>query len=155
MKVIYNCYGSAHSSVLAAAIHVGMLPIDRVPKTEEITKLPHYDKTATTEIGNIYYFGTDEAGIEVYILGMKGSTKLVKRAIYSMLSELEISKNELLFVETLPYVNNLTRIGGFLSRKLGLVSLGRPLTIWGLQKVYHQFVELVKDVKGRLFKLAT
>ncbi|HPZ72110.1 MAG TPA: DUF3189 family protein, partial [Peptococcaceae bacterium] len=26
MKIIYNCYGGAHSSVTAAALHLGLLP---------------------------------------------------------------------------------------------------------------------------------
>lgn len=150
MKVIYNCYGSAHSSVLAAGIHVGLLPESRVPTCEEITDLPHYDRTNTEEIGTIYYFGQDELGVQVYILGMKSSSKIVKRAIFSMLEEFNIDRTELILVDSLPYVNNLTRIGGFLSRGLGLVKLGRPLTVYGLQKSYFQFVNLVQDVKKRL-----
>jgi hypothetical protein len=31
MKIIYHCYGGTHSSVIAAAIHLGLLPEDRVP----------------------------------------------------------------------------------------------------------------------------
>lgn len=147
MKVIYNCYGSAHSSVLAAGIHVGLLPEDRVPTFGEITALPHYDQTETEEIGTIYYFGEDELGSQVYILGMKSSPKVVKRAIFSMLEEFDIDRTELVLVDSLPYVNNMTRIGGFLSRGLGLVKIGRPLTVYGLQKSYSRFVNLVQGVK--------
>ncbi|KXS42307.1 MULTISPECIES: DUF3189 family protein [unclassified Candidatus Frackibacter] len=153
MKVIYNCYGSAHSSVLAAAIHTGVLPHERIPTKEEILNVPHYDKTDTEEIGTIYYFGEDELGFKVYIVGMKGSRKIVKRAIFSTLKHLGIARTELILVDTLPYVNNMTRIGGFLSRGLGLISIGRPLTVYGLQRSYNRFVNLVGDVKERLANL--
>jgi hypothetical protein len=150
MKLIYNCYGSAHSSVLAAGIHVGILPRDRIPTAEEIIAVPQYDRTDTEEIGTIFYFDKDEFGFEVYIMGMKGSSKIVERAIYSILDQEGIDRTELVLVDTLPYVNNTTRIGGFLSRGLGLVSIGRPLTIHGLQKSYWRFVDLVNNVKDRL-----
>jgi hypothetical protein len=83
-------------------------------------------------------------------MGMKGSSKIVERAIYSILDQEGIDRTELVLVDTLPYVNNTTRIGGFLSRGLGLVSIGRPLTIHGLQKSYWRFVDLVNNVKDRL-----
>ncbi|MBM7623847.1 DUF3189 family protein [Sporohalobacter salinus] len=150
MKIIYNCYGSAHSSVLAAGIHVGLLPKNRVPTTTEIMDLPHYDQTETEEIGTIYYFGEDEFDSQVYILGMKSSPKVVRRAIFSVLEEFDIDRNKLILIDSLPYVNNLTRIGGFLSRGLGLVKIGRPLTVYGLQKSYFRFVNLVQGVKKRL-----
>ncbi|MGB3963216.1 MAG: DUF3189 family protein, partial [Tepidanaerobacteraceae bacterium] len=35
MKIFYCCYGSAHSSVVAASIHLGLLPSDRVPTSRE------------------------------------------------------------------------------------------------------------------------
>ncbi|SJZ54308.1 DUF3189 family protein [Selenihalanaerobacter shriftii] len=150
MKVIYNCYGSAHSSVLAAGIHTGIVPDDRVATAEEISNIPHYDRTDTEEIGTVYYFGKDEFGFDVYIMGMKSSPKIVKRALLSNLRIFGIDRTKMILVDTLPYVNNLTRIGGFLSRGLGFVNLGRPLTIYGLQKSYKRFINLVKSVKKRL-----
>ncbi|MFY9217196.1 MAG: DUF3189 family protein, partial [Tepidanaerobacteraceae bacterium] len=50
---------------------------------------------------------------------------------------------------TLNSVNLLTKIGGFFSRRLGFVTVGRPLTILGIQLKYRDFVELVKAVKKR------
>jgi hypothetical protein len=35
MVIIYNCYGGTHSSILASAIHLKKLPIDRIPSKQE------------------------------------------------------------------------------------------------------------------------
>ena len=44
MKIIYSCYGGTHSSPIAAAIHLGRLPDDRIPSPEELMKTDYYDK---------------------------------------------------------------------------------------------------------------
>ncbi|HWJ02080.1 MAG TPA: DUF3189 family protein, partial [Verrucomicrobiae bacterium] len=43
MKIIYNCYGGSHSSVTAAAIHLGLVDCGKVPCARELWKLPYYD----------------------------------------------------------------------------------------------------------------
>ena len=50
-------------------------------------------------------------------------------------------------IDTLKNVNMITKVGGFFSRRLGLVSIGRPLTIIGIQQKYESFIALVNDVK--------
>ena len=40
VKIIYSCYGGAHSSIIASAIHMGYLPTDRIPSVEEILSTP-------------------------------------------------------------------------------------------------------------------
>ncbi|MEC9488948.1 MAG: DUF3189 family protein [Halanaerobium sp.] len=144
---MYSCFGSAHSSVLAAGIHVGMLPRDRLPQDKEILNLPHYDRTTSNEIGQIFEFGEDEMGHQVYIIGMAGGDKVIIPAIKDFMQVIGKPVDELVIIKTLPLVNLRTRIGGFLSRKLHLVFLGRPLTIWGLKKRYWHFVRLVGNVK--------
>ncbi|ADL07738.1 DUF3189 family protein [Thermosediminibacter oceani] len=149
MKIFYCCYGSAHSSVVAAAIHLGMLPSDRLPDAEEFERLPRYDKTSSCEIGYPFFMGKDEKENEVFIIGMTSQRELVKRAIASFLEHSGVNTENLLFIDTLPFVNLKTKIGGILSRRLGLVSLGRPLTIEGIREKYFDFVKLVQDVKKR------
>ena len=43
MHIIYHCVGGAHSSVIASAIHLGMLPKTRVATNSEILSIPYYD----------------------------------------------------------------------------------------------------------------
>jgi len=147
MKIFYCCYGSAHSSVVAASIHLGLLPSNRIPSLKEFLVLPHYDKTESFEIGIPFFMGKDEYDSEVFILGMASDRRLVRKAILSFLTYLGVNTYDLMLVDTLKSVNLLTKIGGFTSRRLGFVSIGRPLTIWGIQQKYQEFVELVNAVK--------
>ncbi len=147
MYIIYYCYGSAHSSVIASAIHVGMLPKNRIASTQEIFTLPHYDQTRREEIGNPFYIGRDEYGMEVYILGMANNKEFLIKSINSLLNIYRVPENKLILVDSLSQINNITRVGGYLSRRLGMVMVGRPLTIKGIQKAYFKFVDLVDSVK--------
>jgi hypothetical protein len=112
--------------------------------------LPHYDKTTPDQIGTCFLMGIDEAGREVYIIGMGAAKGVVKRAVESIFRICGVSRDEYLLVDTLPEVGLVTRIGGVLSRAVGLIGVGRPLTIWGMRRSYPKFVRLVQDVKRRL-----
>ncbi len=149
MKIFYYCYGSAHSSVVAASIHLGLLPIDRIPVSNEFKRLPHYDKTESFEIGIPFFMGKDECNSDVYILGMASQRDLIKRAMLSFLTHLGIDTQDLLLIDTLENVNLITKIGGFTSRRLGFVGIGRPLTIIGIKQKYQDFIKLVDDVKRK------
>jgi len=153
MKIIYHCYGSSHTSVVSAAIHLGYLPDDRVPCRDEILRLPHYDKTEPEEIGSLFFMGVDEEGNEVYIMGMENGKEIVRRAILDFIRIFDIDPNSLYLVDSLKLANPTTKVGGILSRRLHLEALGRPLTVYGIQKNYMNFVKLVKHVKEQL-KLA-
>ncbi len=150
MIIIYHCYGSAHTSVIASAIHLGLLPANRVPTSQEILTLPYYDQINNEQIGNPYYIGKDEFNSRVYILGLANNKDVVIRSIFSLLKIYGIPSRQLLMVDSLVEIHYLTRIGGFLSRRLGLVKLGRPLTVKGIQSGYFPFVRLVNEVKKKL-----
>lgn len=150
MKIIYHCYGSAHTSVIASAIHVGMLPTNRVPSSKEILTLPYYDKASNKQIGIPYYIGVDEFNSDIYILGLANKKDVVIRFILSLLKICEIPSKQLLMVDSLAEINLLTRFGGFLSRRMGLVKLGRPMTVKGIQTGYFRFVRLVNEVKKKV-----
>lgn len=92
--------------------------------------------------------GKDEYGSEVFILGMGSDRLLIKKAIYSFLTHLGLKTEELLMVDTLKNINLITKIGGFISRRLGLIWIGRPLTVIGIQQKYQDFIQLVNDVKN-------
>ncbi len=149
MNIVYYCYGGAHSSVLAAGIHLGLLPLDKVPDAADIESLPRYDKAKPSEIGNIYYMGKDEYNNCVYTIGMGSHRELIKQAVISLLEVSGANTSDLLLISSLDNINLKTRIGGFSSRRLGLVGFGRPLTIKGLQEKYRCFCDLVKGVKER------
>jgi len=147
VKVIYCCYGSAHSSVVAAAIHLGNLPVHRVPYSQDIMNLPYYDKATTAQLGLCMYMGTDDAGCDVYVLGMGPARKIVWRAVESIFELCGVSKESYILVDTLTSIGAVTKIGGFLSRRVGLTRIGRPMTIWGIRRAYPQLTSIVAGVK--------
>ena len=133
---------------MAASIHLGLLPTDHIPHPKEFAWLPHYDKTESFEIGTPFFMGKDEYNSEIYILGMGSDRMLIKKAIYSFLRQLGLKTEDLLMVDTLKNINLITKVGGFTSRRLGLISIGRPLTIIGIQRKYWDFIQLVDNVKN-------
>lgn len=150
MKIFYYCFGSAHSSVVASCLHLGKLPKTRIPQADEIDNLPYYDRTESHQIGTPFFMGVDEFGHQIYILGMGSYRKIVKNSLKDIMEIYHISPEEVLFIDSLKAVNLTTRIGGFLSRALGWISIGRPLTINGIRKNYSEYIDLVVNTKKKI-----
>lgn len=150
MKIIYSCYGGAHSSIVASAIHVGYLPIDRVPTGEEILNIPYYDQSPKESRGIPIYMGTDTELRKIYALGMgpyrSEYTKIAYNFAFQLVGE---NKEDIRIINVVPLLSFSVKLGGFISRRVGLIKLGRPLTISGIRKRYDLFIRLVKDVKKR------
>jgi hypothetical protein len=144
LKIVYYCYGSAHSSVIAAAIHLKKLPWDRIPTLAEVEIQERFDRTENWEIGTPFFMGTDREGNEVYTLGLGPDRIMIRRIIASLIKIWNYPAREILLVDTLVCIHCLTRIGGFLSRKLGLVTIGRPLAALGIRLSYNRLLELVQ-----------
>jgi hypothetical protein len=97
--------------------------------------------------------GQDRFNHEVYVIGMGSCRKEGTRLLYQMVNDSRgKSKGEVVVVNSIALINLEIRIGGFLSRRLGLISLGRWLIIYGIRKKYTKFVQLVEEVKSRLRK---
>lgn len=153
MIVAYICYGSAHSSIVASAIHVGLLPNNRIPTYEEIISLPHYDVTESSQIGIPFYMGLDEFDNDIYAIGAKNGRDIMIKACKSYLRQSGISEDEIMLIDALPAIGIETKIGGMASRRFNIVSLGRPFTVYGIIKKYKNFIDLVKNVKCKLKSL--
>ncbi len=148
MIVIYHDVGGAHSTAVAANIHINKLPIDRIPNKAELLDLPTFDKIEKEQIGRLIYIGKDEFNTKIYTLARKHDPSLVVPAIRDMYSILHGSNNDLIIVDTKPAVNLLMNIGGYTSRKLHWVSFGRPIVTKGTQQAYMDIVNIVKGVKN-------
>ncbi|MCK9267893.1 MAG: DUF3189 family protein [Alkaliphilus sp.] len=148
MKIIYSCYGGAHSSIVASAIHVGYLPIDRVPTGEEILNIPYYDRSPKENRGIPIYMGTDTELRKVYALGLGPYRTEYTKIAYNFAFQLAgKNKEDIRIINVVPLLSFSVKLGGFISRRIGLIKLGRPLTISGILKRYDLFIKLVKDVK--------
>ncbi len=143
MTIIYHCFGGSHSSVTAAALHLGMLDKFRPPTASDLMKIPYFDKTNDSDFGSIRYMGTDEYGHEVYVLGKKSMGNRYG-AILMGVAEILGRQNQLIMVNCMDRVNWSMKIGGFTSRRLRMVLLGRPLVTWGTKQAFNQLVNLVE-----------
>lgn len=149
MKIVYDDYGGAHSTPVAAALHLGRMRADRCPTNAELMALPLFDRVTRAGQGYLISMGTDAEGHEVYILGRGPSGIIVERALVSGSTLAGGLPACTMFVETLSCVNLWMRVGGFLSRALGWVSLGRPLVLYGTRTAFPSLVKLVALTKSR------
>ncbi|HHU48930.1 MAG: DUF3189 family protein [Caldicoprobacterales bacterium] len=150
MKLFYCCYGGAHTSVTCACIHLGYLPDDRIPAASEFLSVPYYDKMENRDLGTPVFMGRDEMGWDIYIIGMKNVKQLVIPSMKSYLNACGVEQKGFMLINALVELHPVTSIGGVLSRRFGIVSLGRPMTVWGIRKTYPKFLALVEQVKENL-----
>lgn len=154
--IIYHCYGGNHTSVVAAALHVGILPEDRFPTTQELLSCPFFDGFHQKNAGELHFMGKDKDKNLVFTMGCLGAGELVEKAMRSILEVVkenqQSNNHNIIMVNTLHLVNVPLKIGGYLSRKLGLVSPGRWLAIRGILQSYPKIEELVREVKSKLNK---
>ncbi|SMB94437.1 Protein of unknown function [Desulfonispora thiosulfatigenes DSM 11270] len=147
MYIIYHCFGGSHSSVTSASIHVGILKENKIPTANELLALPYYDNQINEDHGYLRFMGHDEFGNQVYITGKQNLGESYEKIIRSLASILNIPNEEIIFIDPMPYVNFLMVIGGYLSRKLGLIAIGRPIVILGTQISFYKFSHLVNIIK--------
>jgi len=143
MKIIYHCFGGSHSSVTAAALHLGILNRYQIPTTEDLMEIPYYDKTNNSDFGSIRFMGTDEFNNDIYVLGKKSLGNRFSSILMGV-AEILGKQDDLIVVNCMDLVNWSMKIGGFTSRRLGLVALGRPVVSWGTRKAFGQLVNLVE-----------
>ncbi|HOP73755.1 MAG TPA: DUF3189 family protein [Bacillota bacterium] len=146
MKVFYYCFAGTHSSVIAAAIHLNRLPMDRIPDRNEILNTVPFDLRESEDIGIPYFMGIDECGHEIYVLGF-GKDPALGLQVVQHLIEGRADHEEWKFFNTLPCINWTTRCGGYLSRRWKWVGIGRFLLIRGIRQCYPKICKLVQQIK--------
>lgn len=142
MKIIYHCFGGSHSSVTAAALHLGLLSSDRPPTLEELLAIPYFDNTDKSNFGSIRFMGVDEYENVIYILGKKSLGDRYSNVLYGTAEILGV-RDQILVVNTMPNVNWMMKFGGFISRRIGIVILGRPLVGIGTQQAFSALANIV------------
>lgn len=151
MNIIYHCRGGAHSSPLAAALHLKMIDANTPPSAVALMrKVPDYDTIDQHTLGHIRKVGTDEFGNDVFCLGRRKAANIVVPAVKDAVRLNGGNPDDFLFVNTMPAVTPLMKLGGFTSRALGLVSIGRPIVIAGTRHGFPKLVEIVKKTKSAL-----
>lgn len=131
MKIVYHCYGGAHASPTAAAIHLGILRDDRLPSWNDFKKIPYFDQITNKDHGKLIRIGFDQWNNEVYILGRRNSAELVIGIIKEFTQLTGEDPSEYRFVDCVQLFNPLMVTGGFSSRAMGWVNIGRPVVTLG------------------------
>lgn len=150
MHIIYHCVGGAHSSVVATAIHLNRLPIDKKPSAEDILNISYFDTITRRDRGKIIFRGIDEKGHRIYNMGRQFIPHFVIPVIKDTWNMLDGNPDDLLLVSTMDSVNFLMRLGGMTSRRLNWVSFGRPIVTHGVIQTYFNIVKIVEETKKRL-----
>lgn len=154
MHIIYHDYGGSHSSVTAAAVHLGILnEKDRLDAEKLWQKIPHFDGLPVRDHGKIILRGKDEWGNFVYTLGSAYARKIVLNAMHDMIALLGHKKEEVFFINTRPCINTLMQIGGCLTRGLGWTRIGRPIVTKGTLIAYQNICILVEENKRKIEKM--
>ncbi len=151
MKIIYHCFGGSHSSVLAAALHLGIIDKNKIPGMSEMLKIPYFDKTTDEDFGSIRLMGVDEFNNEVYVLGKKNLGKRYANILIGI-ADILGAREELLTIDCMSRVNWGMKIGGFTSRRMGWVRLGRPVLGIGSEAAFSDLVNLVEIARMKSMK---
>jgi hypothetical protein len=155
LKIVYHCYGGAHASPTAAAIHMGILPSGQRPAMADFDKVPFYDRITRGEHGKLIRLGVDPRGHEVYIMGRRNSPQPVIAAIREFLRFSGGNPDEYYFVDCVQLHNLLMVVGGFSSRAMGWVWFGRPLVRFGtclsfrnLERIVRRTIKNLEGIPG-------
>jgi hypothetical protein len=144
---IYHCYGGSHSSVTAAAIHVGLLHPEQKPSWQLLLSLPYFDTQKASDHGKLQFMGTVGDDL-VFSVGLQTAAEPAIKALKALFAIGQSEIGPINFIGTMPAVNLWMKIGGICSRVLGLKGIGRPLVLYGTQRAYSNLARLVRDVKG-------
>ncbi len=150
MNIIYHCVGGTHTSAIAAAIHLDILPKNKIPNKQEILSVPYFDTLNKEDQGKILFRGRDSTNNSIFTLSRQFVPQLVLPAIKDAWELAGGRTEDLLLVNTMPSVNMLMRIGGFSSRRLNLVSFGRPIVTLGAIKAYENILKIVENTQKKI-----
>lgn len=154
MKVVYHCFGGAHASPTAAAIHLGIIRYDQIPTFKEFKKIPFFDCMTSLEHGKLIKVGEDSMKNEIFILGRRNAPKLVINLIREFANLCDENSAQYYFVDCVQLYNPFMVTGGFSSRGLGFVKVGRPLVTFGTIISFPILVAIVQRTVAYLGKFS-
>ncbi len=149
MIIIYNCFGGTHTSIMASELHLNNLPNDRIPSTDELCNIEHFNKLDSKDFGRLIFHGIDEFDNEVYSIG-RGRSKAVIPAMEGLakqLSRKHHSNEGLIFINCSSSVVFPLSIGGLFSRWLKIGIFGDPFVFSGSKASYPKIIKLVERTK--------
>ncbi|MDD4169696.1 MAG: DUF3189 family protein [Desulfotomaculaceae bacterium] len=132
---------------MAGAIHTGLLPVDNMPDSSKLWRLPFLSLKKSGN-GKIISLGEDGQGNKVYALSVKGDGEMVYRLIASFLEISNLPANRLYLVDNCAGDNIFLWAGGIFCRSALLAPLGRLLAMAGIKKKYRVISQMVSRQKA-------
>ncbi len=145
MITIYHCYGGAHSSVVGASFHLGLLSSPEEATRQALETLPYFDKNDPRELGQIHLLGRLEGNHPVLAVGRTNQKALLIRALSGVARV--FGPDDVLFVDTSTSINWRMIAGGILSRRLNMRSAGHPLVSQGTVRAASQLALLADQAR--------
>lgn len=111
--------------------------------------LPNFNKLVYGNRGELFYYGSDKDGNEVYAVG-RGRSKVLIPGLYnlaSMLHKQKLLNEKIIFSNTSPTVPLAMTFGGLFSRWLKIDFIGVPLLVKGAKQSYKDVIKLVNHTK--------
>jgi hypothetical protein len=144
LKVVYHCFGGAHASPTAAAIHLKIIDSHRIPAWSDFKKIPYFDQITNLDHGQLIKIGDDHLGNEVFILARRNSAPVALNLIREVTRMTGGDPAQYHFVDCVQLHNLFMVTGGFSSRGLGFVRFGRPLVIFGTRLSFKVLASIVQ-----------
>lgn len=148
MKIIFYAYSGVLSASVAAAFFLGILPPRQVV-TRQLSEVPFFGANAS--LYQIYEYGRDYLGNEVFSLGVGKEMVIVPKAIRSFLEIHGFKSHELKMVNTMIPLGYPSRIGERIV-SLGGITTGTSIALMGLRTDYH---DLIRHVEQEISDLRT
>jgi hypothetical protein len=149
-RALYHCFGATHSSLVAASLHTGALPLRGSLDAAAICGVPGFDARASSDIGRAVYMGDDEDGWPVFVIGFDGARTILTRAFAEILTLMPPDGPPVVLADTLSCVSPLVKVGGYLSRRLRLIWPGRRLAARGIACSAHRLRAVVADTRRKM-----
>ena len=145
MKIFYFCQTGVHTALIAANIHLGLLPKNDIPTAKRISETKYFGSKHRQQIGEILFVGRDSLGNEVYSFGVFKEKELGPRSIDSLLKICKVDSNQYRFVNILDCSHPLTKLGLSVEFLLGKNVLSNRLIATGAKKNYNKIVQIVDN----------
>lgn len=139
MKIFYLCHTGHHTSLLAAALHTGMIAENQ----KNPWRLRGFDDIKSGDIGTPYYVGTDGNDAEIYTIGVWNENMVMSRTLNDLINLMEIPRGQWKIVDTTSHASRWTIFGHSLKR-LGFDSLAKMFFKAGVRKELKGLAAMVK-----------
>ena len=145
LYIIYHDEGGEHA-IIAAAIHLNLLPMDQKPSKSQVLDLLSFHNPEDIPLGRLLFHGKDIYDNAIYTLGRKHGSVLIVNALKSVMGMLDCNEEEIQCVNTSIKSNPYNCLGKICYR-LGFSRLGKRLWVHGILKSYDSIANKVKKNK--------